>query len=87
MPEKWKSEKKNNNKNSSEEDASSSSLKKNKKQVKPSLKINSREKLDTTLVRLLARLPNNQEPLDATHLLEGKRMRKKASQTGRSENL
>jgi histone-lysine N-methyltransferase ASH1L len=87
VPEKWKSEKKNNNKNSSEEDASSSSLKKNKKQVKPSLKINSREKLDTTLARLLARLPNNQEPLDATHLLEGKRMRKKASQTGRSENL
>ena len=87
VPEKWKSAtngQRNNNK-IPEEDASSS-LKKNKKQ-KPSLKIKSREKLDTTLARLLARLPTTQEPLDATHLLEGKRLRKKASQTGRSENL
>ena len=88
MPEKWKSAtngQRNNNKNPEEADASSS-LKKNKKQ-KPSLKIKSREKLDTTLTRLLAKLPTTQEPLDATHLLEGKRLRKKASQTGRSENL
>ena len=88
VPEKWKSAtngQRNNSKNPEEADASSS-LKKNKKQ-KPSLKIKSREKLDTTLTRLLARLPTTQEPLDATHLLEGKRLRKKASQTGRSENV
>jgi len=46
------------------------------KKKQPALKIKSREKLDTTLLRLLARLPNSQEPVDASHLLDGKRLRK-----------
>ena len=37
---------------------------------KPSLKIKNREKLDTTLLKLLALLPNAAEPLDASNLLE-----------------
>ena len=44
------------------------------KTKKPSLKIKNREKLDTTLLRLLAKLPNASDPVDASHLLleEGK---------------
>ena len=37
---------------------------------KPSLKIKKREKLDTTLLKLLSLLPNASEPLDASNLLE-----------------
>ena len=60
-----------------EDDITPQTSEKNKKtNKKPSLKIKSREKLDTTLLRLLARLPNSKEPLDASHLLDGKRLRK-----------
>ena len=60
-----------------EDDINPQTSEKNKKtNKKPSLKIKSREKLDTTLLRLLARLPNSKEPLDASHLLDGKRLRK-----------
>ena len=54
---------------------------------KPSLKIKHREKLDTTLLRLLALLPNAAEPLDASNLLEnsaknGQKRPKRCSRVG-----
>ena len=54
---------------------------------KPSLKIKNREKLDTTLLRLLALLPNAAEPLDASNLLEnsaknGQKRPKRCSRVG-----
>ena len=54
---------------------------------KPSLKIKHREKLDTTLLRLLALLPNSAEPLDASNLLEnstknGQKRPKRCSRVG-----
>ena len=88
VPEKWKSQsgpRNNTNKNSIDDDTTNISNLKNtnknanhqsQKKKQPALKIKSREKLDTTLLRLLARLPNSQEPVDASHLLDGKRLRK-----------
>ena len=49
---------------------------------KPSLKIKSREKLETTLIRLLALLPNAKEPLDASNLLESEKRPKRCSRVG-----
>ena len=49
---------------------------------KPSLKIKSREKLETTLIRLLALLPNAKDPLDASHLLESEKRPKRCSRVG-----
>ena len=54
---------------------------------KPSLKIKNREKLDTTLLKLLALLPNAAEPLDASNLLEnsaknGQKRPKRCSRVG-----
>jgi hypothetical protein len=56
-------------------------MKKSIKLRKASLKIKKREKLETTLLRLLAKLPNFKDPIDASYLLESdnKRLRKKVA--------
>lgn len=58
-------------KNESETGSGKSSTKSlnNANKTKPSLKIKSREKLETTLTRLLAKLPNANDPLDAASTL------------------
>ena len=53
---------------------------------KPSIKKKKREKLDTTLLRLLSLLPNAKNPLDASNLLEstesGQKRPKRCSRVG-----
>ena len=100
VPEKWKSTvpTSRSNKNLDESDNNKSTNKQiNSKPLsattmskKPSLKIKNREKLDTTLLRLLANLPNANDPLDMSRLLEtvdGKRPKryKQASKSSRLE--
>jgi hypothetical protein len=71
VPEKWKSALQTPRSSSkSYDDCDNTKTKQVSKSKKPSLKIKNREKLDTTLLRLLANLPNASDPVDASHLLE-----------------
>ena len=66
MPEKWKSQTKT---HKELPDNGSNKTPIQKKQTSL-LRIRRREKLDTTLKRLLSQLPNANEPLDASNLLQ-----------------
>ena len=68
VPEKWKPPIKNQGK---ELPSSSSSSETQKKHISL-LRIRRREKLDTTLTRLLSQLPNANDPWDASFLLKRK---------------